>query len=315
MMRKHGGGHAEFEPTKTAPWSIPSSQQPSFYLDYMGSHAYKTTHHPNLSTDEIKKTEILQDTMLEGLRKISEMNRLTNEFVRNSTPQSILNEATKLFMIQMVPDLFQGTRTMPTTNGLTMPAKKEILPSGYRISLCDTCLLGCEFRPAIYPIDFEALTKLLHECDSKKLFVGQNQNEVEILEKKRQVKASLGDMLSQIVRFRIGRGDAYLKARKLSQNAFGELSEETQSKWAKLPPNRSRIEERDCIKFNPSKDTANADHWFYRTIREHGKDSNVKVTQSELTEFLRIANATFGVFQVNTNDPAKKCYFLIYLML
>ncbi|HZD34604.1 MAG TPA: hypothetical protein VE130_05325 [Nitrososphaeraceae archaeon] len=44
--------------------------------------------------------------------------------------------------------------------------------------------------------------------------------------------------------------DAYLKARKLSQNAF---SEETQSKW-KLPPNRSRIEVRDCIKFNPSGD-------------------------------------------------------------
>jgi hypothetical protein len=36
-----------------------------------------------------------------------------------------------------------------------------------------------------------------------------------------------------------------------------------------------------------------ADHRFYRTIRGYDRDSNVKVTQSELVEFLRIANATF----------------------
>jgi len=210
-------------------------------------------------------------------------------------------------MTQIFSDSFQGTRTMP--------AKKEILPSGYRISFCDTCLSGCELRAALYPIELEAITKLVHECDSDKLFIGQNQNEEEILEKKRQVQAFLGDNLSQIVSFRIGQRDAYLKVMKLSQNAFSESSEETRRIWAKLPTNRSRIEERDCIKFDPSRDTANADHWFYRTISEYVKDSNVKVTQTELTEFLRIANATFGVFQVNTDDPAKKCYFLIYLVL
>ncbi len=313
IMRKHGGMHAEMTP-KTGSWSIPNSQQPSSFPNYWDSHAYeKMTHHPNTLTDEIKKTEIFQDTILESLRRISETNRLMNElFIR--PPQSNLNETDKLFMIQIVSDLLQGSRTTPT-NRHTVPTKKEVLPSGYQISFCDTCLSGCKLRPVLlYPIDFEAITKLIHKCDSKKLFIGQNQNqnEEEILEKKRQVKVLLGDNLSQIVSSRIGQRDAYLKAVKLSQNAF---SEETQRKWKKLPPDRSLIEEKECINFNPSTGMANINHWFHRTIREHDEDTNVKVTQSELTEFLRIAKATFGIFQVDTNDPTKKYYFLIYLVL
>jgi hypothetical protein len=291
MMRKHGGRHAEFEPPKTGPWSIPNSRQPSLSPNYRESHTYET----NL-TDAIKKTEILQDEFLESFRKFNEANRLL-------TPESSLNEIGKLFMTQLFADSFQGTRTMPTASGRTITTKKETLTSGYRISFCDTCLSGCQLRPISYPIYFEAETKLVHECDSKKLFTGQNQIE--------EVKAKLGDLLSQFVSYRIGQRDAYLKARQLSQNFF---SEETRSKW-KLPPNRDLLEERDCIRFNPSRDMSNIDHWFHRTIRDYDKDSNIKVTQGELTEFLQIAKATFGVFQVDTNDPAKKYYFLIYLVL
>lgn len=302
-MRKHGGRQAELAVPQTGSWSIPKSRQPPFSPNYGESHAYEITHQHDACKDDIKKTETLQDQFLESFRKINEANRLMNEFSRNSTPESSLSEIAKFFMVQTVSDLFQGRCNMPT--------RKEILPSGYQISLCDTCLSGCKLRPVLYPIEFEAVIKLVHECDSKNLFTSQNQNEEEILEKKRHVQASLGDMLSQVVSSRIGQREAYLKARKLSQNAF---SEETRRKW-KLPPNRSLIEEKDCIKFNPSRDMANIDHWFHRTIRDYDEDSDVKVTQGEPTEFLQIAKATFGVFQVDTNDPAKKYYFLIYLVL
>ena len=102
-----------------------------------------------------------------------------------------------------------------------------------------------------------------------------------------------------------------MKGAKLSQRAF---SEETRIRW-RLPPNRSLIEERNCIKINSSRDTQNIGHWFYRIIRGYDKGNNVKITQSELMEFLRIARSTFGVFQVDTMDPAKKYYLLIYLVL
>jgi hypothetical protein len=306
IMRRHSGKSAE-SASKSGSWSIPNSQQPSFFPNYVESHAYeKMTHHPNSLTDEIKKTEIFQDTILGGLRRISEMKRLMNELARNSGPPSILNETTKLSMIQMVSDSFQGTRTMPT--------KGEILPSGYQLLFCNACLSGCKLRQVLYPIEFEAVTKLVHVCDSKNFLIDQNQkqNKEETLEKKRQIKVSLENGLLQIVSRRIGQRDAYLKARKLSQNAF---SEETRSEWKKLLPNISLIDERDCIKFDPPRDMANIDHWFHRTIREYDNDSNVKVTHNELSEFLRIAKATFGIFQIDTNDPDKKYYFLIYLVL
>ena len=164
-------------------------------------------------------------------------------------------------------------------------------------------------RPVLYPIEFEVVAKLVHKCDPKNLFTGQNGEE--ILEKKRQLKDSLGNGLSEVTSSRIGQKEAYLKGAKLSQHAF---SEETRIR-CRLPPNRSLIEERDCIKINSSRDTQNIGHWFYRIIREYDKGNNVKITQSELMEFPRIARSTFGVFQVDTMDPAKRCYLLIYLVL
>jgi hypothetical protein len=163
--------------------------------------------------------------------------------------------------------------------------------------------------PVFYPIEVEGITKLDHKCDPKNPFVGQN--EEKILKLKRQVNILLRDKLSKIVSSRIGQRDAYLKAVKLSQYAFSE-EKRTQ---LKVPANRYLIEERDCVKINPSCNKDAMDHWFCRVIRECDKNENVKITQNELAEFLRLARSTFGVFQVGTSDPAKKHYWLIYLAL
>ena len=136
----------------------------------------------------------------------------------------------------------------------SMTPKKEILPTGYQISFCDTCLSGCNLRPVLYPIEFEAVAKLVHKCNPKNLFSGQNGEE--ILKKKRQLKDFLGNRLSEVTASRIGQKEAYLKGAKLSLHAF---SEETRIRW-RLPPNRSLIEERDCIKINSSRDTQNIDN-------------------------------------------------------
>jgi hypothetical protein len=50
-----------------------------------------------------------------------------------------------------------------------MPIKNDNPPVGFRISLCEKCLSGCHLRPIFYPIEFWALLKPTHECDSKTL--------------------------------------------------------------------------------------------------------------------------------------------------
>jgi hypothetical protein len=262
---------------------------------------YETPHRLNTSADEIKRHEIFPDKFMENIRRLNEVSRLINESTRNLSADSIFNEIAKSLLIQTASNLFQGNRSTPS--------KKETLPTGSQISFCDTCLSGCNLRPVFYPIESVGATKLDHQCDPKNLYVGQN--EEEILEMKCQVKDMLGDSLSKLVSSRIGQRDAYLKAMELSQHTF---SEETRRNL-KLPANRFLIEERDCIKINPFHDMESMDHWFCRTIRECGKNNNVRITQNELKEFLSIARSTFGVFRVDTSGPTKKHYLLIYLVL
>ena len=45
------------------------------------------------------------------------------------------------------------------------------------------------------------------------------------------------------------------------------------------------------------------------------KNDNIKITQEEIKEFLRITKSTFGVFQIDKNDPLEKRYLLLYLVL
>jgi hypothetical protein len=285
---------------KIGHYAVPNSvQEPSFQDNFIRDN--EKLFHSSTLVDETKNTNTIVDNYLETIRRISEANRLTDEFMQNSTRGSSFNEITKLFLFQTASNLFQGSRS-----SRTMSKRQEILPTGYQISLCDTCLSGCKLRPVLYPIEIESLAKLVHECDPNNLFMGE-----EILEKKRQIDVLLKDYLSKVISNRIGQNDAYLKAMELAQHAF---SKETREKW-KLIIRRPLIEEKDCIKFNPPSDLENKDHWFYRIIRECDNDNKVKITRSDLAEFLRIAKSTFGIFQVGTRDPAKKQYLLIYLVL
>jgi hypothetical protein len=203
----------------------------------------------------------------------------------------------------MASNSFQGKRGMPS--------KKETLPTGYRISFCDTCLLGSKLIPVFYPIEVEGITKPDHKCNPKDLFVAKNEEKTE--EKKHQLKVLLRDMLLNVVRSRTGQREAYLNAVILSQHA---CSEEVRRKL-KLPANRHLIEEKDCIKINSSCDEESRDHWFCRAIRECAKVNinSIKITQNELTEFLSIARSTFGVFRVDSCDSMRAQHLLIYLVL
>lgn len=301
IRRKHLGRRSEM-PGNDGRSSIPTSYQPTFPQNQSkgaGIYSQYLYEAPcQLNTSAGKAAETSLNKTLETTRTFNESLRLLKEFNRNAAADPS-SEVAKFLMVQAF-NLFRGKHSHSN------PAKKEILPAGYRISLCNTCLSGWESRPVSYPIELEGITKLNHKCDTNDIFVGLN--EEEILRIKCQAKDLLGNYMLNLVRSRIGQRSACLKALKLSQQAF---SEEVRKKF-KLPANRSLIEEKDSIKINLLCDIEGVDrYWFCRVIKEAGKNNSVNISQNELTEFLRIARSTFGVFQdVVTND-----YFLIYLVL
>jgi len=77
-----------------------------------------------------------------------------------------------------------------------MPIKNDNPPVGFRISLCEKCLSGCHLRPIFYPIEFWALLKPTHECDSKTLVM---QNDVSVSNMTNQVEEKLLNYLEKVV--------------------------------------------------------------------------------------------------------------------
>jgi hypothetical protein len=58
----------------------------------------------------------------------------------------------------------------------------------------------------------------------------------------------------------------------------------------------------------------NGEHWFYRAIKKEAIPKKIiKISRSELTDFLNIAKATFGIFVVKSMDGTKR-YFLMHIV-
>lgn len=302
IRRKHNGRHPESAPKvgRSRAASDDGVQPPSSMNHGEATEPSNYMHEVpcclNTFASEVKKTETILDQFLENISRINEASRLLNESRQNSADSSF-NEIAKSLMVQMACNSFQGKHSMSP--------KKVMLPTGYQISLCDTCLSGCNLGPVFYPIEVEGVTKLNHKCDPKNSLVGKTEEEI------LGMKLQLQVFLSKVVSSRVGHRDAYLKILKLSQNAFSKERQST----LKLPANRSIIEEKDCIEINPSCDGEHMNHWFCRAIKECDKNSNIKINRKELAEFLRIAKSTFGVFRIGMSDPVRKNYLLMYLVI
>jgi hypothetical protein len=205
-------------------------------------------------------------------------------------------------LVSMASNIFQK-------NNAAAVAKNVQLPTGYRVSLCDMCLSGGRVERAFYPVIYEALLKFSHVCDPKSLTAAQSSQDFQ--RKKGQVQDFLVRDLTKVVDSRIGHGDAYLKIARAPPQIFTD--EEIRRK-VKLLPNRSLIDEEDCIEFNCPEEERK-DHWLYRAINNYYKDSDkIKIARNVLIEFLNTAKSTFGIFRFNTDDPERKVYyFLLYL--
>jgi hypothetical protein len=169
MNRKHSMSHSKLAPEVRRP-SFPYGEQNFFSrshkdIEASNQHVYEPYNRLNSSSAEAKNPETILDKGLENLRKIIEARRLMEELTRNPVAESISNQVAKLLLGQMASNSFQGKRSMP--------GKKETLPTGYRISFCDTCLIGIKLIPVFYPIEVEGITKPDHKCNPKDPFVAK----------------------------------------------------------------------------------------------------------------------------------------------
>jgi hypothetical protein len=304
IKRKHGGRQpvsASIDGNRSV---LNSVQSPSFLhhgkFTESSAYMYDVPYRQNTPIDGVEKIEKIQNQIMENIRRLSEVSRLLPEFTQLGSANSSLNEIVKSLMIQMVSNCNQKKENMPIKN--------DKLPVGFRISLCEKCLSGCHLRPVFYPIEFWALLKPIHECDSKTLVL---QNDKNVSNMTNQVEDKLLNYLEKFVFSRIGQKDVYLKIVDVPTQFF---IEERRSRW-KLPPNTVPIEEDDCTKIDICHIEQYGDHWSCRAIKERSKNDNIKITQEELKEFLRITKSTFGVFQIDRNDPLEKRYLLLYLVL
>ena len=211
------------------------------------------------------------------------------------------NSQQSLIMALMTSNFFQSKYKAPKKN-----AK---LPVGYRMSDCTRCTEGYKLEGVFYPIEFEGLTKPLHGCDEYGLQLVES-GHATTAETKSPKQIQLEEILLKVVFSRIGQEDAYLRVEQVSAEIFNE---ERRGR-IRLSPDRSLIEEKDCIEIESLSKYDKA-HWIWRAFKECSGSDKIRLTREELKDFLSISRSTFAVFRVNVSDRVKKQYFLMYLSI
>ena len=222
ILRESMVGDSRLQPSiDGSRFVLNSVQSPSFFnhgkFTESSSYMYDVPYRQNTPIDDVEKIEKIQNQLMENIRRLSEVSRLLPEFTQHGSANSSLNEIIKLLMIQIVSNCNRKKENIPIKN--------DKLPVGYRISLCEKCLSGCHLRPIFYPIEFWALLKPTHECDSKTLVL---QNDMNVSNMTNQVEEKLLNYLEKVVFSRIGQKDVYLKIVDVPTQFF---IEERRSRW------------------------------------------------------------------------------------
>jgi hypothetical protein len=265
-----------------------------------GGYSYNHYHLPNShgADPPPRKEQTAQDRLMATISEINEYMRLMNES----------RELSMRVSGSYIPQLLMASTTFNSfQNKHNMHTRKVMLPTGYYVSFCDSCLTGCKLGPVFNPIELEVATRLTHKCNHKDSFLDLSAEEISNIRSQIQVK--LMDVLTKVVDYRIGQGEAYLKLKVLPSRLFSEEWRRT----LKLPPDRSLIEEKDCIEIDPFSKEIYETQWFSRAIKGIGSSNKPKITRNELNHFLSLARSTFRVFKIKESDPEIIYYFLMYV--
>lgn len=192
------------------------------------------------------------------------------------------------------------------------PSSKFLIPTGneneifgFRGHMCSKCLMK-EHLAVSYPIDYhtDSRVEVKHLCRPDLLVYNQDMDDKVRSSSIELMRNTLPSYLKKVVNLWTGE-----KVLLLAIELPGEVpptSEPTANDQIKIPnPRNPKI----LITFHRSKEkqvelnpgyggTANANHWSSRVIRL----GRTGLTQDELEEFLKLQNATFGLYKINADN-------------
>jgi hypothetical protein len=225
------------------------------------------------------------------------------------------------------PNVPQNSTNIATNNNDVPLENNCHLPIGFRVLSCNRCLADNWFEYVFSSIETVALTKVIHLCDlevvaskdddeprNSPILIKEEQNTLMVhLRRAVDFLASLdeeeGDLGAEVG------ADLSLQVQEL-QN-YQDVLPYAQN--TKLPIFKLWINEEDYINLGniDHKNTTsieNGEHWVYRAIKKEAIPKKIiKISRGELTDFLNIAKATFGIFVVKSMDGTKR-YFLMHLL-
>jgi hypothetical protein len=265
------------------------------------------------------------DNMLTWIRKHNELLRGYVEFSDLSKRLSSNPSQSPVMMGNIpisssLPSSLSNLNNFQTNNNIM---NNNRLPIGYKVRLCNKCLPGNRVEPILASsLEMEALTKVNHVCEAEIPASSIQQEHVKnsSINIINEARVNLVSYLMQVVNMRTGQQegggagvDVHLKAQELNNPKL--LLQHMGNK--KLPENRSWIEEEDYIdlgNISHSKNVEKEKNWADRVIKEEGAIKMIKINKNELTDFVNNAKATFGAFEVQSDDGDKH-YFLISIKL
>jgi hypothetical protein len=181
---------------------------------------------------------------------------------------------------------------LPSMNFNSLPTDISVAkPLGLRAYVCNLCLSGATEAVFNFVKD-GCLAKVNHICDAEVVMRAKHLPE----DKRKASHEGSFRLLAELVKYWIGQNEVYLKAEGLSPMEFGT---------AERPASHG-----DYIDLGDLKEN----HWANRAIKENKKTTTaagaVTIDESEIRDFLRIAMATFAVFQIRNHDGSTRDYFI-----
>jgi hypothetical protein len=244
-------------------------------------------------------------------------------FSKPNVPQNFKPNVSQNFK----PNVSHNSTNIATNNNDVPLENNCHLPIGFRVLSCNRCLAYNWFEYVFSSIETVALTKVIHLCDlevvaskdddeprNSPILIKEEQNTLMVhLRRAVDFLASLdeeeGDLGAEVG------ADVSLQVQEL-QN-YQDVLPYAQN--TKLPIFKLWINEEDYINLGniDHKNTTsieNREHWVYRAIKKEAIPKKIiKISRGELTDFLNISKATFGIFVVKAMDGTKR-YFLMHIV-
>lgn len=288
----------------------PGTSMFDFMQHVSPSHAAQYTKQPVAAVQARKRATHLQDILhiFEPHERYKQGESLTQSMTREFGLELARQSARNVINQQIqrpVSTTPEQLRLTHFSSNFLIPAGNENTMFGFRGHMCSKCLMK-EHLAVSYSIDnhTDARVEVKHYCRPDLLAYNQNLDDKVRASSVELMRNTLPSYLKKVVNLWTGE-----KVVLLAIELPGESppsSEPTANDRIRIPYPR---DPKTSITFHRSMEkqvelnqghggTGNPNHWSSRVIRQ----GRTRLTQDELEEFLKMQNATFGIYKIHVGN-------------